>query len=283
LVAARMTAFSPGQSPPPVEIPIVRTVAMSSCNATKRADATLQIFDSITATQSGPGAYCTVSVMESLTLPRVAVIVVVPAASPVASPALVMVATLVLLEVQVTAVVMSFVVKSAKSPFAANCWVSFTLITGGSLAGLVGVMVMALSAGGSTVRLTLAETPPWLAVMLAEPGETPTATPEALTVAMAVLEEAHVAVVVTSRVPPPVSVPVAVNCCVSATSMVSEAGEMEIEARSASSTKKSSHPNTSRAQSNNATKATVAREFMPASIKLPVTDNHRVALLTRLY
>jgi hypothetical protein len=80
--------------------------------------------------------------MESLTLPRAAVIVVLPAATPVASPPLVIVATFVALDVQVTALVMGRVVLSENVPSAVNCCVALM-----PMLGLVGVIAMDTSAG----------------------------------------------------------------------------------------------------------------------------------------
>ncbi len=71
-------------------------------------------------------AAVTVSVVLPETPPKVAVIVVVPAATDVARPcdppALLIVATAVLDELQVTWVVRSCVVLSLKVPVAVNCW-----------------------------------------------------------------------------------------------------------------------------------------------------------------
>ena len=54
-------------------------------------------------------------------VPAVAVIVVVPAVRPVASPLVFIVATAVLDELQLTCVVTSWVVPSEKVPVAVNC------------------------------------------------------------------------------------------------------------------------------------------------------------------
>jgi hypothetical protein len=123
---------------------------------------------------------------------------------------------------------------------------------------------MKLNAGGSTVRVMLEDAPPWLARILVDPGETPVASPVLLIVATEVLEEVHVAVLVTSRVPPPANVPVATNDCFLPTKTDGEAGVMTISVRSESSTKKSPHPNTSSAQTSNAQNVRTVRRFIVA-------------------
>ena len=65
--------------------------------------------------------HCTVRVVFPVILPEVAVMVVVPAATVVARPALLIVATEVLDELQATVVVISWVVPSKNVPVAVNC------------------------------------------------------------------------------------------------------------------------------------------------------------------
>ena len=69
-------------------------------------------------------AEVTVRVVLPEILPEVAVMVAVPTATDVARPLLLTVATDVLDEVQVTCVVISWLVPSEYVPEAANCWVS---------------------------------------------------------------------------------------------------------------------------------------------------------------
>ena len=57
------------------------------------------------------------------TIPEVAVMIVAPAATAVARPLLLTVATNVFDEVQITCVVISWLVPSEYVPIAANCWV----------------------------------------------------------------------------------------------------------------------------------------------------------------
>ena len=65
----------------------------------------------------------TVRVVFTEIVPEVAVMVAVPAVRAVARPLLLIPATVVLDELQVTCVVISRVVPSEKVPVAVNCWV----------------------------------------------------------------------------------------------------------------------------------------------------------------
>ena len=85
---------------------------------------------------------CTVSVVLPVMVPCVAEIVVVPAATPLAKPAEVMVAVAVLDELQVTCAVMSLVVESAYVPVAVNC-----LVVPRMIVGLTGVTAIEVRAG----------------------------------------------------------------------------------------------------------------------------------------
>src|SRR5437667_1903800 len=97
-------------------------------------------------------AAVTVSVVLPETPPKVAVIVVVPAATDVARPcdppALLIVATAVLDELQVTWVVRSCVVLSLKVPVAVNCWVVPI-----GIPGVVGVTVIEARVAAVTVSV----------------------------------------------------------------------------------------------------------------------------------
>ena len=66
----------------------------------------------------------TLSRVEPLTLPKVAVMVVWPAPAEVAKPAALMVATDVADDVQVTLAVRFGLLPSLKCPVAVNCWVA---------------------------------------------------------------------------------------------------------------------------------------------------------------
>ena len=65
--------------------------------------------------------HCTVRIVFPVILPEVAVIVVVPAATVMARPALLIGATEVLDELQLTDAVISWVVPSKNVPVAVNC------------------------------------------------------------------------------------------------------------------------------------------------------------------
>src|SRR2546425_6840954 len=110
------------------------------------------------------------------TPPKVAVIVVVPAATDVARPfdplALLIVATPGLDELQVTWVVRSCIVLSQKVPVAVNCRVvPFAML------GVVGVTVIVDRVAAVTVSVVLPETPPNVAVIVVVPAATDVARP----------------------------------------------------------------------------------------------------------
>ena len=155
--------------------------------------------------------------MDPETPPDVAVIVVVPAATGVANPsepvALLIVATPVVDELQVTVVVRFCVELSEYVPVAVNCRVvpSTTL-------GLAGVTAMETSVAAVTVSVVDPETPPDVAVIVVVPAATGVANPSEpaalLIVATPVVDELQVTVVVRFCVVPSENVPVAVNCLV---------------------------------------------------------------------
>jgi hypothetical protein len=74
-----------------------------------------------TAIETSAAVVVTVSVADPLTVPDTAVIVVVPAPTPVASPPALIVPTLVAEDDHVEELVMSFVLPSLNVPLAANC------------------------------------------------------------------------------------------------------------------------------------------------------------------
>jgi hypothetical protein len=93
-------------------------------------------------------AGCTFNVAVSKTLPMVALIVEVPGVMPVESPPLLIAATAVLDELQVTLVVIVFVLLSVYVPVTTNCCVPPVTIV-----GIVGVTRMVTSAGAATVSV----------------------------------------------------------------------------------------------------------------------------------
>jgi len=151
----------------------------------------------------------TVRVVFPEILPEVAVMVVLPAATAVASPLLLTVATAVLDELQVTCVVISLVEPSAYVPEAVNCLV----FPAGTL-GLAGVTDMKDKVAGLTVRVVFPEILFEVAVTVVFPAARAVARPLPLTVATAVLDDLQVARLVMTWVVPSEYVPEAVNCLV---------------------------------------------------------------------
>ena len=150
----------------------------------------------------------TVNVVEPLIEPKLALIVVMPGSDVLASPWLLMVATAVLEEFQLTKVVRSCVLPSVKVPVALNCcFVPSGMETVG------GVMVRNTKTGGVTVRIVEPLTEPKEAVIAVVPWARLVASPWLLMVATGVLEEFQLTALVRFRVLPSVKVPVALNCC----------------------------------------------------------------------
>jgi hypothetical protein len=179
-------------------------VAVNCCDAPNGIEA----LEGVTAMETSD-APVTVKVAVAETLPDVAVIVELPAASPFASPEApftLMLATPVLLEVQVTRPVALPELPSLKVALAVNWKVVFSAIV-----WLVGEILREVMVGEVTVSVTLPFTPARAALMVAVPAATPVAMPVFETVAMLVLEEVQVAVLVTSCVLPSLYEPVALS------------------------------------------------------------------------
>ena len=149
------------------------------------------------------------------TLPDIAVILVVPALTPLASPfepaALLMVATAVLVELQVTVVVRFCVELSEYVPVAVNCWVAVA-----AMLGFAGVTDRDTSVAGVIVSVAVPETVPEAAVIVVGPVASEVARPydpaALLMVATAVSDELQAAIVVRFCVDPSEYDPVAMNC-----------------------------------------------------------------------
>ncbi len=116
--------------------------------------------------------------------PAAADIVVDPAATEVANPAVLMVATPVLDELQVTVAVRSCVVLSENVPVAVNCPVEPS-----AMLGLVGVSVMDTRVAGVTVIVVDPEVSPEEAVIFALPTALPVTCPALLAVCWPVRSE----------------------------------------------------------------------------------------------
>lgn len=144
-----------------------------------------------------PSTACvTVSVVEPETPPKSAPIVVVPTPTDVASPldpdVLLIVATPVFEELQVTEEVMSCVVLSENVPVAMNCWVFPR-----AMLGFTGVTAIDTSTAAVTVRVADGDvTPSNAAVISVEPSPVAVASPLLLMVATPLSEEFQIAHVV---------------------------------------------------------------------------------------
>jgi hypothetical protein len=154
-------------------------------------------------------AAVTVSKVEPEIDDDVAVIVELPTPAPLARPAALIVATVVVPEVQVTVDVKFCVVPSLNVPVAVNCWVAPLAID-----GFTGVTAIDCRVAAVTVRVVEPLIAPDVALIVEVPTPAPVARPVALIVAVAVVPELHVTVLVRFCVVPSLKVPVAVNCCV---------------------------------------------------------------------
>ena len=141
--------------------------------------------------------HCTVRVVLRKILPDVAVIVAVPAATAVARPLLITVATDMFDELQMTCVVISKLVPSEYAPEAENCWVNPTCIP-----DLSGVTSMEDRIAEVTVKGVLPEIVPEavvvVAVMVAASPATAVATPPLLIITTDVFDELQVTCAVIS-------------------------------------------------------------------------------------
>src|SRR5262249_37801957 len=115
--------------------------------------------------------------------------VVAPWAMVMADPTASMVAAAVLEELQVTELVMFWVVPSVKAPVAANC-----CVRPAATEAFAGVTLMDTTAGPDTVRAAERVTEPDDAVMVALPTPIVVTNPAALMVATAGLPEAQATV-----------------------------------------------------------------------------------------
>jgi len=154
-------------------------------------------------------ATVTVSVVEPVTLPEVAWMVALPVPAAVASPAVLLLATVVLSEVQVTELVRFCVLVSLNVPVAVNCCVVPL-----GIEGLTGVTAMDTSVATVTVSVVEPVTLPEVAWMVALPVPAAEASPAVLLLATVALSEVQVTELVRFCVLVSLNVPVAVNCWV---------------------------------------------------------------------
>ena len=153
----------------------------------------------------------TVIAVEPMTAPRVAEMVVVPDATPLAKPLTSTVATDGVDEPQLTSAVRSRLLPSLYVPVAVNCWVVFI-----GMDNAAGATVIAVKLAAATVtrKLAVAFTVPEVAVMFTTPLATPLARPLALIETTPASEEFHRTEAVMSWLLPSENVPVAENCWV---------------------------------------------------------------------
>ena len=133
------------------------------------------------------GEEITVTVVLPRILPEVAVMVAVPPTTAVTRPVVLTVATVKLDELQVTCVVISWVVPSENVPVAVSCWVPPT-----DMFGLAGVTAMEDRVAEVTARVVLPEIVPEVAVMVELPATIAVARPLLLMEATDVLDELQV-------------------------------------------------------------------------------------------
>ena len=190
----------------------------------------------------------TVSVVEAVRPLNVAEIVVEPTVTAVASPLELIVATAVVLELQVVDVVTSLVLLSEYVAVAVNCCVRPERSD-----GFAGEIAMLFTTTSLTVRVVLAVTVEvvdepdegvMVAVMVVGPFTSAVASPEELIVAVDVDDDVHAAWLVTSCELPSPSVPVALNCCVLPGWMEGFDGEIVIETTLLPETKNLPQPGT---------------------------------------
>jgi len=129
----------------------------------------------------------TVRVVDPLTVPDTALIVVLPAATLLTMPCALMPATAAEDEVQSTDALMSWVLESLNVPMAANC-----LVVPTAMLEFAGVTAIETSVAAVTLSEAVPLTDPDVAVMVVVPLATPVALPFTSTVATEVVDELHV-------------------------------------------------------------------------------------------
>jgi hypothetical protein len=145
----------------------------------------------VTAIEDRVAAAVTVKVAVPDLPLKVAVMVAVPAALAVARPLLATVAVAVLDELQVTCVVIVWVVESEYVPVAVNCWV-----VPATLVAVAGVTAIEDRVAAVTVRAAVPDLPLKVAVMVTAPAALAVARPLLVIVALVVLDEVQVTCVV---------------------------------------------------------------------------------------
>jgi hypothetical protein len=172
----------------------------------------------------------TVSEVELLTDPSIAVMVAVPVERLVAKPRLVIVATLGVEELHNTDCVTSCVELSLKVPVAANCFVALF-----GIEEFAGIITSETSVAVVTVTEVLADTVPDTTLIVDVPGPTATPNPFASIVKTLVALDDH-NTEVSCCVLPSSKLPVAVNCCCVPPASVALVGVRVIDCRCAGTT-----------------------------------------------
>ena len=152
-------------------------------------------------------AEVTFRVVDPLTVPKVAVIALCPAATPLASPLTAIVATVATEGVQLTELVRFCWLPSLKVPVAVNC-----CVVPAAMVGLAGVTVMEESVAVVTVKPVDPCAEPSEAEIVVFPLATEVAIPPGLTVATPVFELLQLAELVKSWMLVSLYVPAALNC-----------------------------------------------------------------------
>ncbi len=164
-------------------------------------------------------------------------IVEVPTPTPVARPALVIVATDAVAEAHVTWLVRFSVELSEYVPVAVNCSVRPL-----AMLGLAGVTAIDSNVAAVTVRTVEPVTPLSIALIVEVPTPTPVARPALVIVATDAVAEAHVTWLVRFSVELSEYVPVAVNCSVRPLAMLGLAGVTAIDSNVAAVTVRTVEP-----------------------------------------
>jgi hypothetical protein len=203
-----------------VELSLNVPVAVNCCVFPAANDG----FAGVTAIDDSTAAV-TVNVVVPFTDPDAALIVTGPPNfTPVASPAALIVATVVSDELHVTVLVMFCVELSLNVPVAVNC-----CVLPAATDGFAGVTAIDTRVAFVTVSVVDPTTAPLVALIVDVPAFTAVARPAALIVATVVVPDAHVTLPVRFCVELSLNVPVAVNCCVPATMSVGVAGVTAID------------------------------------------------------
>src|SRR5579863_137333 len=188
-------------------------------------------------------AGATVSAVEPVTVPEVALMFALPVPAPVARPPAFIAATVGVSEAQVAEPVTFCELPSVKVPVAVNCCVAPRAIEGSA-----GLTAIETSAAGLTVMVVLPLTEPEVALMEAEPVAKLVARPSEpallLMVATEASDELQFTVAVRFCVLPSVNVPVAVNCWLAPRGVSGSAGVTAMDTSVAGVTVKAVDPDT---------------------------------------